>query len=244
MSDRFSDPLGDHIQLLTAEQERRVSNHPPVNRVYEAFYASIDPQTKEGMSYLAGAEGIIGGDLELRQGPEGLVFVARTDGRTIATPDVEAARHIEQALARGWEVRCVLSLITYTAADKGFHAEYACFCYDATTEEACAKALETFIQNLIRRITSGMHPGLKLNQIQFAKVMESGGDWYLTKELPWPELEKGSVFYRRRRTASEGLIAVALEHNKGCSALSWFGLVLLIGLIAGVVWLVFSRSSG
>jgi len=241
MSDRFSDPLGDHVQLLTAEQERRISKYPPVNTIYEGFYASIDPQDQEGASYLAGAEGIIGSNLELKQTPNGLVFVAQTDGRNIARPEADATTRIERALAKEWTVRCTLALITYNTASKGFHAEYACFCYDAAAKEACVKAVETFIQNSIQRITGGMHPGLALNQIQFAKVMESGGDWYLTKELPWPELEKGSVFYRRRRTATERLIAVALEHNKGCSTLSWFGLAIILVLIGWAVWFIFFR---
>jgi hypothetical protein len=241
MSDRFSDPLGDHVQLLTAEQERRISKYPPVDTVYEGFYASFDPQDKDGASYLEGAEGIIGSDLVLRQDPDGLAFVAQGDGRSIARLKGDAVQRIERALALGWKVHCVLALTTYNAASKSFRAEYACFCYDAGAEEDCVMAVEIFIQNTIQRITGGMHPGLQLNQIQFAKVMESGGDWYLTKELPWPELEKGSVFYRRRRTATERLVSIALEHNKGCGALSWFGLALVLGLVGWAVWFIFFR---
>jgi hypothetical protein len=229
---RFQDPLGAHAKAAAASHARHMQRYPPVADVYQAFYARFQPWGKDGMSYLGGAEGIIGSELKLEAFEEGLGFVAR-DGRRLATLDAEPAIRLTAVLDRGWVAHCILSSIVYCVEEKAFTGEFACICYSPQLDDDAKKALEAFTGSIVERIASATRPGLALTQEQFVRVVESRGAWFLTREEPWPELTRGSVFYRRRRTFADHLVSVALQGNKGCLVALWASMAVIV---AGILW--------
>ncbi|MDR2196587.1 MAG: hypothetical protein LBO07_01290 [Coriobacteriales bacterium] len=268
----YRDPLGEHMRALSEERERALARFPAAESLYDGFYAAFTPETRDGVTYLAGAEGIVGSDIRLvveraadsvteadaasagdaadaagaggAAGTAGAADAASAASATLSTLNGDTIAHLDDATAErlntlitaGWELRCVLSLVIYNAEEKGFAGECACLCYNPAVEPAYRDALQTFIDNIVLRIAAGDHPGLKLNQQQLIRVLESGGSWFLTKAEPLPEPARGWVVYRRRKSAAEHLVAAALKKNRGCLALSWLGLVLLGGLVVWLVW--------
>ncbi|MDR1713261.1 MAG: hypothetical protein LBR39_03800 [Coriobacteriales bacterium] len=260
---RFSDPLGEHVQLLSEQQQRQLAQYPPVEQVYCGFYGSFDPRDKTGGSFLIGTEGIIGADigLELRDGQPWLT--APADGRPIAIPDEPAATRLRELLQQDWEIRCILARTIYRTDDKGFTGEFAALAIQAGNSEAAGQnvaagvsaaagqssadrsvtaevdvtaALHRFGQHIAERLRAGERPSLALTQLQLARVLDSNGEWYLTKAEPKPSLPEGAYVYRGRRSWSESLISQAYQHNKGCGILSWVVIIAIAALAAWAIW--------
>jgi hypothetical protein len=209
-----------------------------VTDVYEGFYGGFRPLGKEGDAFFGGAEGIVGTELGLGLSEEGLGLIAH-DGRRVAMLDEAVGERLAALLQRGWRVHCILAFVAYNVEKKSFAGELACIGYDQRLDDKTQDALEVFVGNSTERIASASRPLLALTQEQFVRVVESGGAWFLTKEEPWPELPRGSVFYRRRRTLNDRLVGAALKGNTGCLVGSWIGAALVVVAVLAAAWLLF-----
>jgi hypothetical protein len=209
-----------------------------VEDAYQGFYAHFRPQDKQGMDCLAGAEGIVGTELQLSISGEDLEFIAH-DERRIARLDEKLSARLKALMEQGWVLHCVMACTFYCAEDKSFSGEFACICYRSQLDTETREALATFTENIADRIAGGTRPSLALTQEQFVRVVKSGGTWFLTKEEPWPELPKGSAVYRRRRTFNDRLVSAALKGNKGCLIASWLGIAIVIAAILWAIWTFF-----
>ncbi|MDR2493293.1 MAG: hypothetical protein LBD25_07575 [Coriobacteriales bacterium] len=214
----YRDPLGEQARLFGDARRRREARFPQVEQSYDGFYCLFEPLGKRGISYLVGGEGIIGSELQAAfeaDDTRPVALVAR-DGEAVAFIDGEPAERLRRLREKGWTVRLALSLVMYHPFGKRFVAEAACFGCAGDNDEAVAQALDSFIANITYRINKGDHPRLDLTQDQFIKVVESKGAWYLTKRQPLPPREEGTMYYRRRRTLTEGLVATAIKGGRGC----------------------------
>jgi len=237
-SGRFQDPLGDYMKVAWETKRQQLERYPDVREAYQGFYAGFYPLGKEGANFLSSAEGIIGTELDLRRTGSGLGFFAH-DGRQISALDDALADRLTALADAGWTIRCVLAYTLFETEKKTFSARFACFCLGPGLSEDHRKALKNFSRNMTDRIASASHPGLNLSQEQFARVLTSGGEWFLTKDEPWPELPKGTVYYRRRRTFNDRLIGAALKGNRGCSIASWIAAAVIVAAIVYAVWYFF-----
>jgi len=213
-------------------------HYPAAEKSYRGLYAGFDPCGEEGKTFLSGAEGIIGTELVLRQSHGGLELLT-VDGRLIGIMERRDSGVLKTLLTEDWIIHCRLAYTLYVAEKKAFSAVLACFCYAPWVSEEYRKALERFIDNMADRIGSATHPSLNLSQEQFNRVLDSGGEWYLTKDEPWPELPRGSVYYRRKKTFKDQLIGIALKGNKGCLIASWAATFVIIAAIIYAIWYFF-----
>jgi hypothetical protein len=261
-TERYSDPLGDHVRRATDLWQRRLERYPRVETVYNARYIRFLPLDKNGALFLSGSEGIVGSELFIKP-LDDMRFAGKDAGsspsNTAGRADTDAAARgdlgifsysgrclayfedadIRELVADGWKLRCFLAHTVYNTDQKSFVACCACFCYSPELDAGSVAALETFIKHIVERIALKSYPRLDLMQEQLVRVIDSKGEWFLTKEQPWPELPKGSLYYRRRRTFNDRLIATALSGNKGCIVVSWVGLILaLVAVVLLVVWLL------
>ena len=244
---RYNDPLGDHLRQATDAWQRRLERYPKVDTVYSARYIRFSPTDKNGALFLGGSEGIVGSELFIK--PTEDVPEKQTNGSLMGIFGYSGRRiaHLEDAvigelISVGWKSRCFLAHTVYNANQKTFETCCACFCYSSDLDAESTAALETFIGHIVERIALKSYPRLDLTQEQLAKVIDSRGEWFLTKEQPWPELPKGSMYYRRRRTFNDRLIAMAISGNKGCLVASWVGFMLVIVVsVLLLVWLMWFR---
>ena len=237
----YRDPLAGRSQAAQSAREQRLARFPSVETSYDGFYLRIDPDTPEGRRALAGSDGIIGSRLKAvpSKGHEAsgeavsaAVRLLTQTGITLATLTGKDAEKIGQALRAGWSINIVLSLVVYSKEQDGFWAEAACICYDTNLGPALAE----FTKNIIYRISRGTHPGLQLNQEQFVRVIESNGAWYLTKDTPLPEREKGAIVYKSRKVWSEYLVEAAAAGNLGCKFAAGIFWVVVIVVAIWFVW--------
>jgi hypothetical protein len=256
------------MKAVLVAHGRRMESVASVDEVYEGFYARLRPLGKEGAAFLGGAEGIIGAELKMEAlradfatpddpsasavsgsppvapsapfaaAEAGCCFVGH-DGRRVAVPEGDAKARLSALRERGWQIHCVLAYVIYKVEEKSFAGEFACIAYSPALDDEARAALDVFVDNMANRIASASRPVLALTQEQFVRVIESKGTWFLTKEAPQPELPRGSVFYRRRRSLNDRLVGAALKGNKGCIVGSWLGAALIVIAIVLGVWLLF-----
>jgi len=237
----YRDLAGERIRAAEAARKQREERFPDVAAVYDGFYFSFESTDKRSGAFLAGGEGVVGTELSLKVTEAGAVQIIARDGAVIAALEDEPAQRLQTHHANGWTIRAVLALTMYHNDENRFKTEAACFCYSSTLDEMSKHALDTFIGNITYRINKGAHPGLSLNQEQFMKVIESKGSWYLTKNAPLPPREKGMIYYKRRRTWSEYLIASASRGNRGCKIVAILFWVVLAAAIVFAIWWFFFR---
>ena len=247
-SGRFQDPLGEYMKPFQTAKKQPVAQHLAVDEAYKGFYAGFEPCGKEGTSFLSSSQGIIGTELmlrpinELHQAESNLGFFAK-DGCCIAVLERGLSDKLNDLLDKGWTVCCKLAYTMFVSERKAFSAKFACFCYGPGLGEEQKEALEAFVRNITNHcIASASNPELGLTQEQFGRVLESKGEWFYTKHMAWPELPRGTVYYRRRRTLNDRLIKAALEGGKGCAIASWVVAIVILAALAYAIWFFFFSS--
>lgn len=230
----YADPLGEKIAGAQTAAQRHASRFASVSSVYDGYYTCFETDTRDGMSFLAGGEGVIGSEICYRLQSDCLQLVTHA-GKLIAQLGDSDFERLRVRLDKGWQLTILLSLVIVDQTRHNHKAEVACLCY----ANDYAQALNEFSRNIAYRVGKGEHPGLLLSQDQFIRVVESNGAWYLTKPVPLPALEKGQGYYRRRRSAGEGLVAMAYQGRRGCKIAAIVFWVFFFLLLIMVIWWFF-----
>jgi hypothetical protein len=218
-----------------------------VRAVYDGFYLRLAELSEEGNRFFLGAEGIIGSELFIataaQAGADGqleeAVLLRASDGRTLARIEGEAAGRLAGHLSHGWRAKALLATTFFRAQDKRGSADIACLCWAPELAPEAEAALATFSKNIAERLTRGDRAGLEPSQEQFIRILQSGGEWFLTPTVKREPLQKGTVVYKSQRSGTERLTGFALKHRVGCNTLaSIFWILVILGIIV-LVWRLF-----
>jgi hypothetical protein len=232
------------------EQPAEESEYPRAEDCYLGMYVTFRPQSKEGQGTMTSAECAIGAKVDIvfpdsensegdaqdddREKVDVPTFVGRSGGQLAPVPDKEAAT-LQKLHDEGWDIEAVLSLVMYRQKDHVFSGEVAIFCYDSQMENV--SAIVEFKRQSIKRIKGGDHPKISLHQKNFEKVLSSNGEWFMTKGEPLPKLGKGEAYFKKRQTATDKMVDMSIEHRAGCTVASTAGLVVIVLLIIGLIWI-------
>ncbi len=201
---------------------------------YFGTYQRFETVSKKDAGTLLGADNIIGDpyqiQLELEDGVHRGWLVNRFNAR-IGYFDEEFSRRLSLFKAKGMEMTALLSFVAFTESPEPGHywGEMAVIAYDPHEKTA----FETFCQAVAKKIGEGVHPDLDVPEEKVAEIVSSNGTWLPEKNLPYPELPKGSVFLKRRRSLMDGVIEQGRKGNIGCYIISW---AILLGLVALIIW--------
>lgn len=201
---------------------------------YLGFLAWVDATDGEGGRAMAGAECTIGSRLSLEVADDGTVTVLSPRNTPIGNLPDDAAAKVISTMNRGWEVVARLELVGWDSEEDVYSGEIAIVCHDPSDPEIHA-AVTGFSSRLATRIRGGDHPTPCLSQGEFEKVVESGGQWCLTKMAPLPSRKDGIMVFRRRQTFTDRLVESSMEHRAGCTIATF---ALFAAIVVGVVALV------
>ena len=196
---------------------------------YFGTYHRFDTPSKKDAALLLGADNLVGDmyDIEfVTESGQRAAWLRNRFGAKIGFFDADFSRQLSVSVARGWTVQAVLSFVAYTdrPAPGRYWGEAAVICFDPALEDAFGP----FVDNLSRRLADGVRPEVELGEQGVAKVVESKGSWAPAKHVPFPEKETGTAIMKSRRKMSEKLIEQGRKGNKGCYAVSWAFLLLLV----------------
>lgn len=198
---------------------------------YFGTYARFDTRSKKDAAALLGADNLIGDVFEIVfQTEDGVstAWMKNRFGALIGYFDASFSRELSVLAARGWKLQALLSFVAFTDRPEPGHywGEAAVVCYDPTLDQA----FEPFIASTAQRLSDGVRPEVDLGEQGVEQVVSSNGAWTPKKTVAFPAKEQGTVIMKSRRKMSEKLIEQGRKGNKGCYAVSWLFLLLLVAL--------------
>ena len=198
---------------------------------YFGTYARFDTLSKKDAAALLGADNLIGDVFEIVFQTEHGVSTAWMKNRfggLIGFFDAAFSRKLNVLAARGWKLQAVLSFVAFTDRPEPGHywGQAAVICFDPTLEQAFGP----FIASTAQRLSDGVRSEVDLGEQGVEQVVSSNGTWTPKKTVAFPAKEAGTVIMKSRRKMSEKLIEQGRKGNKGCYAVSWLFLLLLVAL--------------
>ena len=201
---------------------------------YFGTYQRFETVSKKDAGALLGADNITGDQyqiqLELVDGQHRGWLVNRFNAR-IGFFDGEFSRQLSLLKAKGLTLTAVLSFVAFTENPEPGHywGEMAVIAYPSAESEAFQK----FAAAVAKKIGEGVRPDIALTADGVQQVIDSQGSWLPEKNIPYPTLDKGTVFLKKRRSLMDGVVEQGRKGNVGCYIVSW---AILLGLVALVVW--------
>ena len=182
-----------------------------------------------------GADNIVGDDFEVFFKTENEVIVAWVKnkfGAEVGYFDVNASRQLNLAHARGQKIRAILSFVAYSdTPDPGcYWGQMALFCFNP----AFADEIDAFVNRCASKIADGVRPNIDLGSQAVAKIFEEK-DWLPSDTIALPKKVTGMAILKDHQSMSEKMIEQGRAKNKGCYAISWLFIILVIvGIIYGL----------
>lgn len=203
-----------------------------MDQSYEGFYARYDTPSKKTGSMLMGADSLVGDDLKIEFRTE--------DGRTVAWLlnkfdaevgflDADGSRRLQLANARGLKVRALLSFVAYSdEPDPGHYwGEAAFICFNP----AYAAEFDAFADRIATRMADGVRPAINLGSSSVQKIFDDP-TWVPADTVALPKKEKGMAVLKDRQSMSEKMIEQGRARNKGCYAVSWAFIIMVVLALA------------
>jgi len=95
------------------------------------------------------------------------------------------------------------------------------------------EAFQKFADAVAKKIGEGVHPDITLTPDGVQQVIDAQGAWLPEKNIPYPTLDKGTVFLKKRRSLMDCVVEHGRKGNIGCYIIIW---AVLLGLVALIIW--------
>lgn len=199
-----------------------------MDQSYEGFYARFESENKSSGSLLMGPDNIVGDDYEVVfKTEEGRVvaWLNNKFGAEVGFLDANSSRKLQLAKARDQKIRAILSFVAYSdMPDPGLYwGQVALFCFNP----AYSKEMDAFVDRVAEKIGEGIRPDINLGASAVAKIFEDD-NWVPKDTVPLPKKETGMAILKDRQSVSEKMIEQGRAGNKGCYAVSWVFIALLV----------------
>lgn len=224
---------------------------------YFGTYQIFQTTTKDQEALLMSADNLIGDlydiQIELTDGIHRAWLVNRFDQR-VGCFNSDFSRKLSLLSANGLTLKALLSLVLYTEDrsedDKiakasgnqtsssvkhqnvsretsGYWGEMAVICFQQTE----SGAFETFLQGISGKLQEGIRPRIDFDSIGFDRIIQSNGTWLPEQNASKLSTQKGTVIMKSHRTLSDKLIEQGRQGNKGCYAISWAFIAIIVVLV-------------
>lgn len=207
-----------------------------MSQIYEGFYARFNTPDKAIGSMLMGPDHIVGDDYEVFFKTEDGIVVAwlkNKFGAEVGFFDTDASRKLQLANAREMTIRALLAFVAYSdEPDPGLYWGHAAlFCYSPHYEDKIAP----FIDRVALKMADGVRPNIDLGSQAVEKLL-ADPEWMPTETVPLPKKEVGMAVLKDHRSMSEKMIEQGRAGNKGCYAVSYiFIAVVVVAIIVAVL---------
>ena len=199
-----------------------------IDRSYEGFYARFDPPSQKEGVLLMGADNIVGSDYEIIFKTENGINIAWAKNRfgaEVGSFDINTSRKLQIAKGRGQTIRALLAFVGFADTPEPGHywGQTALFCYNP----AYAEQMDAFVDRVAAKIAEGVRPVIDLGSSGVSKIFEEA-DWVPNDTIPLPEKKIGSAVLKDHQSMSEKMIEQGRAGNKGCYAISWIFIALVV----------------
>ena len=210
-----------------------------VDYSYEGFYARFDVVSQKDGAMLMGKDNLVGDDYEIvikTDGGTNVAWAKNRFGAEVGFFDVDASRKLSLAKARGQNIRALLAYVAFSDAPEPGHywGQMALFCYNP----AYAAEMDAFVNRCAAKMADGVRPKIDLGSKAVEKIFKET-DWLPEETVPLPKKESGTAVLKDHRTMSEKVVEQGRAGNKGCYAISWaFIIVVVLAIVYFVAHMI------
>ena len=199
-----------------------------MDQSYQGFYTRFETVDKNKGSLLMGADYLVGDDFEVEFKTEDgrvVAWLKNKFGAETGYLGVDASRKLQLAAAREQKIRAVLSFVAYSdEPDPGLYwGQVALFCFSPIY----SKEMDAFVDRVAAKIADGVRPDIDLGSSGVAKIFEEP-NWVPSDTIALPKKETGMAILKDHQSMSEKMIEQGRAGNKGCYAISWVFIALLV----------------
>ena len=119
-----------------------------------------------------------------------------------------------------------MSYVSFCEPERKYSAEFLILAYPKKNIEA----YENFIKTVSSKLADGNRPDISLDEFERKEIEKSNGDFKITKFLPKPKLEKGTVILKNKQGIMEKIIEAGRQRKIGCYICSIIFLILVLTL--------------
>ena len=202
-----------------------------VDYSYEGFYARFDAIDKNQGNLLMGPDNLIGDDYEIFFKVENGINVAwlkNRFGAEVGSFDIETSRKLQLAKGRGQTVRALLAYVGFsdTPEPGNYWGQVALFCYNPAYE----KEMGGFVDRCAKKLMDGIRPKIDLGSKAIENIFTQD-DWVPSETVPLPQKTQGTAVLKDHRTMSEKAIEQGRAGNKGCYAISYAFIAIVVAAL-------------
>lgn len=203
-----------------------------MDQSYEGFYAQYDTPSKKVGSLLMGADTLVGDDLKVDFRTEDgkvTVWLLNKFDAEVGFLDAEGSRKLQLANARGQKIRVLLSFVAYSdEPDPGHYwGEVAVICFNP----AYSTEMDAFADRVGARMADGLRLDVNLGAAAVKKIFDEP-EWVPTDTVALPKKKNGMAVLKDHQSISEKMIEQGRAKNKGCYAVSWVFIIVLVAAAA------------
>lgn len=203
-----------------------------MDQSYEGFYAQYDTPSKKVGSLLMGADTLVGDDLKVDFRTEDgkvTVWLLNKFDAEVGFLDAEGSRKLQLANARGQKIRVLLSFVAYSdEPDLGHYwGEVAVICFNP----AYSTEMDAFADRVGARMADGLRLDVNLGAAAVKKIFDEP-EWVPTDTVALPKKKNGMAVLKDHQSISEKMIEQGRAKNKGCYAVSWVFIIVLVAAAA------------
>lgn len=203
---------------------------------YLGTYAKATCPDKKMVGVLMGADTLVGDEFELffkTEEGDPVAWVRNRFGDEIGSFDRNTSYRLSAIQADGWTIRVDLAFI---AANEGKDGnQYWAMMGVVATSPRYRDEIDTFFKKVCEQHMDGIRPDLELNTAGIDQMLAAKGDWLPSKNVLEKISKKKGVIVKGERSISEKIVEQGRAGNKGCYAISWAFIGLLV---VGAIFLV------
>ncbi|MDO4503441.1 MAG: hypothetical protein Q4D06_09765 [Coriobacteriia bacterium] len=202
---------------------------------YLGTYAKATCPDRKMVGLLLGADTLVGDEFELffkTDSGDPVAWIRTRFGQEIGYFDRNISYRLSAIKADGWTIRVDLAFIGMTdTADSGYWSMMGI----VASPLRYSDEVGVFFDKVREQHMAGIRPDLELNTKAIDQMIEAKGNWVPTKNVYDKIPKKEGVIVKGERSLSEKLIEQGRAGNKGCYAISWAFIGLLV---VGAVFLL------
>lgn len=202
-----------------------------VDYSYEGFYARFNAADQKQGGLLMGADNLVGDDFEVFFKVEdgiSVAWVKNRFGAEVGFFDIDTSRKLQLAQGRGQTIRGLLTFVAFSDLPEpgNYWGQMALFCFNP----AYAKEMNAFIDRCAKKLMEGVRPKIDLGNNAVEKIFTKP-DWVPSETVPLPKKESGTAVLKDHRTMSEKVVEQGRAGNKGCYAVSYAFIAIVVIVI-------------
>lgn len=193
-----------------------------------AIYTIANPKDKRQAAQLTSSNSLCGNRFSLKVNSKSpVVTIKNKFDYAVAELSEEDSKLIKLWINKDLEVVALLTCVFYCESERKHSAEFLFLAYP----KKHAEAYDNFIETVSSKLTEGNRPDITLDEFERKEIEKSNGNFKITKFLPRPELEKGTVILKNKQTFMEKIIEAGRQKKIGCYIGSILFLLVIIVLI-------------